>query len=364
MKIKEVLSCLEQRFPLSWQEDFDNCGIQCGDKEREITGALICFELSDSVIDEAIRTGANLVISHHPLIFKGVKKIEPTNRVGRIICKAIENKILVYSMHTNVDSGIGGGNDLFAEKLQLKNVSVLAPAEGMYRKLVFFVPAMNADNVCQALYKVGCGKIGNYDRCSYNVHGEGTFRPLEGSNPYIGQMNKVESVEELRVEMIFPASIQRKVISTLYAEHPYEEPAFDIFKIENVSRQVGLGRVGELPEPMMPEQFFEYLKHQLHIEHLRYSGDMNKMIKKVAVCGGAGGSFIGQAMASGADAYVTGDIRYHDFFTPDNQMVIADIGHFEGEHFIKEIIYNELNKNFSNFAISKIKDEVSEVNVI
>ena len=364
MKIKEVLSCLEQRFPLSWQEDFDNCGIQCGDKEREISGALVCFELSESVIDEAIRLGANLVISHHPLIFKGIKKIEPTHRIGRILCKAIENRILIYSMHTNVDSGIGGGNDVFAEKLQLKNVSVLAPAENMYRKLVFFVPMMKAANVCQALYKVGCGHIGNYDRCSYNVIGEGTFRPLEGSHPYIGCTNEQESVEELRVEMIYPTAIQRKVISTLYAEHPYEEPAFDIFKVENESRQIGLGRVGELPEPMMPMQFFEYLKRQLRIEHLRYSGNMQKLVRKVAVCGGAGGSFIGQALASGADAYVTGDIRYHDFFSVDNQMIIADIGHYEGEHFIKEIIYNELNKNFSNFATSIIQDEVSEVSFI
>ena len=362
MKIKEVLAHLERRFPLSWQEDFDNCGVQVGDKEQEITGALVCFELRESVIDEAIRCGANLVISHHPLIFQGLKKIEPVNRTGRIVCKALAHNILIYSMHTNMDSAIGGGNDAFAEKLQLKEVSVLAPHEGNFRKLVFYVPAQDVTRVCDAMFAAGCGHIGNYDRCMFTVPGEGSFRPLEGSNPYIGRSNQVETVDEVRVEMIFPANIQKRVVSALYAAHPYEEPAFDIYRIENEERRVGLGRVGLLPEPMMPTQFFEFLKQQLQIEHLRYSGNMDKMIKKVAVCGGSGGSLIRQAMAAHADAYVTGDIKYHDFFMPDNQMIIVDVGHFEGEHFIKDIIYNELKKNFSNFAISIIEDEVSEVN--
>lgn len=361
MKIKEVLAHLERKFPLVWQEEFDNCGVQVGDKENEITGVVVCFELSESVIDEAIRRKANLVISHHPLIFQGLKKIEPVNRTGRIICKALAYQILIYSMHTNIDSAIGGGNDVLAQKLQLKEVSVLAPKAGLFRKLVFFVPSQDAARVCQALFDVGCGSMGNYDRCCFTAQGEGSFRPLEGARPYIGLTHATEIVEENRIEMIFPAGQQKKVVNALYAAHPYEEPAFDIYCLENAERTVGLGRVGRLPEPMTLNQFFSYLKQCLHIDHIRYGGRQDKMIERVAVCGGSGSSLIRHAMAARADAYVTGDVKYHDFFISDNQLLIADIGHYEGEHFIKEIIYNELKKNFSNFASSIIENEISEV---
>ncbi|MBP5650957.1 MAG: Nif3-like dinuclear metal center hexameric protein [Bacteroidales bacterium] len=252
MKIKEVLQFLESKFPLQWQEDFDNSGMQCGDKEQEITGAVVCFEFSDAVIEEAIRLKANLIVAHHPLIFgNGLKKIEPTDRVGRMVCKAIENRLVLYSMHTNVDSGIGGGNDAFAQKLKLQNARVLDP------KIV-----------------------------------EGEFNGL-----------------------------------------------------------VGLGKVGELPHAMSVPEFVAYVKDCLGLQVVKYSGDINRPVKTVAVCGGAGSSLIRQAMRSGADAYVTGDIRYHDFFITDNQMLILDVGHFEGEHFIKDILYAVLKENFSNFAI-------------
>lgn len=252
MKIKEVINYLESKFPLSWQEDFDNSGMQCGDKEREITGALVCFEFSDAVIDEAIQLNANLIVAHHPLIFgSGLKKIEPTDRVGRMVCKAIENKLVLYSMHTNVDSGIGGGNYAFAEKLKLKNSKVLDP--------------------------------------------------------------------KLLVD-------------------------------ENMGL-VGLGQYGELPEAMSVPVFLQYVKDCLGLQVVKYAGNINRPVRTVAVCGGSGSSLIRQAIKSGADAYVTGDVRYHDFFIPDNQMLIVDVGHFEGEHFIKDILYAEIKENFSNFAI-------------
>ena len=252
MKIKEVIQHLESRFPLEWQEDFDNSGMQCGDKEQEITGALVCFEFSDKVIEEAIDLKANLIVAHHPLIFgNGLKKIEPTNRVGRMVCKAIENKLVLYSMHTNVDSGVGGGNYAFADKLKLRNCHVLDP------------------------------------------------KALEGE----------------------------------------------------YSGRVGLGQVGELPEAMPVPQFVQYVKDCLGLQVVKYAGYIDRPVKKVAVCGGSGSSLIRQALLSGADAYVTGDVRYHDFYTPDNQMLILDVGHFEGEHFIKDILYAELKENFCNFAI-------------
>lgn len=365
MKISEVLSFLEGKYPLNYQEEFDNCGIQCGDKEQEITGVLVCFEMSEETIDEAIRHNANLVISHHPLILrKGIFKIEPTNRVGRIICKALENKMVLYSMHTNLDSAVGGVNDTFAAKLGLENVRVLSPIPAGLCKLSFFVPADHAESVCNALFEAGCGHIGNYDHCAYKVEGHGMFRPTVGSNPFIGIHGEVTEVEEERIEMVFPAHLQKKVIITLYQSHPYEEPAFDIYPLENTNRKVGLGRIGDLPEAVPAQIFLLKLKETLGLQTVRYYGNTDKLIRRVAVLGGGGSSFIGQAMAAGADIYVTGDVKYHDFHSSDRKMIIADIGHFESEHFIKEIIFNELKENFNTFAVSLAESEKMQISIL
>lgn len=357
MKIREVTQHLEKRFPLYLQEDFDNCGVQCGDVNQEIRGVLVCFEMSESVLDEAIAMGANLVISHHPLMLKrGICKIEPNNRVGKLLCKALANNMVLYSLHTCVDSAEGGGNDVFAEKMGLQNVSVLVPHSDLYRKLVVFVPSTHRQQLTEALYQVGCGVQGQYDHCSYRVAGEGSFRPNSQAHPFIGSANEVSFVEEDRVELIFPSHLQRKVITTLYENHPYEEPAFDILRLDNLSRTVGLGRVGDLPKEMSVSQFLQYVKERMGVPTFRYYGDAKKTIRRVAVCGGAGASFIRAAMACGADAYVTGDIKYHDFLDTDKQILLADIGHYEGECFIKEIIYKEVKENFTTFAaeISKM----------
>ena len=351
MTIKDVTQFLEQKFPLYLQEDFDNCGVQCGDVQQEITGAMVCFEMSEQVIDEAIEKGCNLVISHHPLILKrGITKILPSDRVGAMICKALAHNIVLYSMHTNIDSGEGGGNDAFAEKLGLQNVKVLEPHKGLYRKLVVFVPADHAEQLKNALFEIGCGVQGNYDHCGYTLKGQGQFRPLEGSKPFLGQENQVEHVEEERIEMIYPAGLQRIVVQTLYKNHPYEEPAFDLLSLENESRTIGLGRIGELPKAMPVDEFLAYLKAHLGFTHCRYAGDATKMIRKVALCGGGGSSFIDLAIASGADAYVSGDFKYHDFFKSHSGTLLVDIGHYEGEFFIKNIIFDLLNEKFATFA--------------
>ena len=362
MTIKQVTQFLEQKFPLYLQEDFDNCGVQCGDVRQEITGAMICFEMSEQVIDEAIAEGCNLVISHHPLMLKrGINKIVPTDRVGAMICKALAHNMVLYSMHTNIDSGEGGGNDVFAEKLELQHVKVLEPHKGLYRKLVVFVPKENAEALKSALFEVGCGVQGNYDSCGYTVHGQGQFRPLEGANPHIGEENRLEHVEEERIEMIYPTGLQRAVVQTIYEHHPYEEPAFDLLPLENESRTIGLGRIGELPKAMPVSEFLEYLKDKLGFEHCRYAGDATKMIRKVALCGGGGSSFIDLAIASGADAYVSGDFKYHDFFKSHSGTLLVDIGHYEGEFFIKNIIFNLLNEKFTTFATLISKLEFLEV---
>jgi len=363
MKIKEVIQFLEQKFPLHWQEDFDNCGVQCGDKEREITGIVVCFDMSEAVLEETIAKGANMVISHHPIIYKNsIKRIEPTDRVGKILCKALENKILLYSMHTNIDSGKNGGNLLFAQKLGLQKLSVLSPKENQFYKLVVFVPFENSIILKEALFKAGCGNIGNYSHCSYSCEGVGSFKPLPGSSPHIGQHNHIERVEEERVEMVFPRNKKRQIIEVLYQHHPYEEPAFDIIALENQNREVGLGRVGWLPQPMPANSFIKYVKEKLKLESVRFSGNMELEIHKVAVCGGGGASFIQDALAAEADVYITGDLKYHDFFIPENKMLLIDIGHFEGEHFIREIITTLLQENFTTFAVHFTKAEFPIVN--
>ena len=364
MKIKEVLAHLEKRYPLYLQEDFDNCGVQCGDKEQELTGVLVCFDPTMEILEEALTKKANLVVSHHPLLRNGLKKIEPTDRVGRLICKAIENRMVIYAMHTNIDSAVGGGNDLFAKKLDLRECAVLSPKESLYQKIVFFAPAENSGSIKDALFAVGCGILGKYENCSYSVNGRGSFKPLSDAQPHIGQINQLEEVEEERVEMIFPAAIQRKVLDAFFKIHPYEEPAYDIVNVENRSREAGLGRVGKLPFPMEAEAFFDYVKEKMGVSQIRYSGELSKRIERVAICGGGGSSLIQAALCAGADAYVTGDIKYHDFYIPDNQMIIADIGHFESEHFIREIIYNEITENFINFATSLSEVEKLKIHYI
>ena len=363
MQIKEVIHFLEQKFPLHWQEDFDNCGIQCGDATRNITGIVVCFDMSEAVIDEAIAKGANMVISHHPIIYKtGLKKIEPTNRVGKIIIKALENKILLYSMHTNIDSGKEGGNVLFAQKLELQKLSVLSPKENQFNKLVVFVPSENSLLLKEALFRAGCGNIGNYSHCSYSCEGIGSFKPLASANPHIGKHNRMERVEEERIEIIFPKNKKRQIIETLYQSHPYEEPAFDIIALENQDREVGLGRVGWLPKPVPATDFIHYVKEKLNLDFVKFSGDMNTEIKKVAVCGGGGASFVTDALAAGVDAFITGDLKYHDFFIPENKMLLIDIGHFEGEHFIREIIVTLLQENFNTFATHFTEVETPVIN--
>jgi dinuclear metal center YbgI/SA1388 family protein len=365
MKIKEVIARLEESFPLYWQEDFDNCGIQCGDKEREITGIMVCFDMSEKVLDEAISKNCNMVISHHPIIYKtGLKKIEPTNRVGKVVCKALENKLLLYSMHTNMDSGIDGGNVLFAQKLGLQNLEVLAPKTDMFRKLIVFVPQADAERLKQSLFEAGAGTLGKYQHCSYTTDGLGSFLPLEGAKPAIGIVGKEEQVEEVKLEVIFPVVLQKKVVEALFAHHPYEEPAFDILKLENLNYHVGLGRVGTLAEPMELTEFLQFAKKQLNLEVIKYSGKIGRKIQKVAVCGGGGASYVADALAMNADIYLTGDIKYHDYFIPENRMVVADIGHFEGENFIRDIIYNEINKIFTNFASYISEDEKLEISWI
>ena len=357
MKIKEIVSALERFAPLPLQDGFDNAGLQVGLTEAEATGALLCLDVTEAVVDEAITLGYNLIVSHHPLIFKGYKSITGRDYIERCIMKAISNGITIYSAHTNLDNAPGGVNFKIAEKIGLKNVRILAPKEECLIKLVTFVPVEHAEEVRKALFEAGCGCIGNYDSCSYNLQGEGTFRALEGANPFCGNVGKLHSEAEVRIETILPAFRKSAVVKALLAIHPYEEPAFDLYPLKNSWNQVGSGVVGELEEPETELEFLKRIKKLFEVgcvKHYRLTG---RLIQKVAFCGGAGAFLAPQAVACGADVFLTGEIKYHDYFSYDDRILMAEIGHYESEQYTKEIFYSIIREMFPG-----LEDQATRVN--
>jgi len=351
MILSEIISFLNSRFPLSLQESYDNCGLLIGNAESEITGALICLDITGEVLDEAIGKNCNLVISHHPLIFSGIKSLTGQNDTERLVIRAIKENIAVFALHTNLDNHFEGVNQMLCSKLGILNAEILRPMTGILRKLVTFCPVSHADLVREAILNAGAGQIGNYDNCSYNSAGEGTFRALAGANPYVGELGKLHTESEVRIETIFPAYIESAVIVALKQAHPYEEVVYDIYPLTNKHNRIGAGMVGTLPEAIDTEEFLISVKEILHLGCIRHTNLKNKKIQKIAVCGGSGSFLINDAISCNADIYMTGDIKYHDFFIPGNRMILADIGHFESEQFTKELIYTLLKKKFTTFAL-------------
>ena len=355
MKIKEIVSALERFAPLPLQDGFDNAGLQIGLTEAEATGALLCLDVTEAVLDEAIALGYNLIISHHPLIFKGYKSITGKDYVERCILKAIKNDIVIYSAHTNLDNAQGGVNYKIAEKIGLKNLKVLEPKESNLVKLVTFVPYAQADVVRQALFAAGCGNIGNYDSCSYNLRGEGTFRAKEGTHPFCGTIGELHHEEEVRIETILPIYKKAEVVKALVAAHPYEEPAFDLYPLQNNWQQAGAGIVGELDEPETELEFLKCIKKTFEVGCVRHNKLTGREIQKVALCGGAGAFLLPQAIRMGADVFITGEIKYHDYFGHEEDILMAEIGHYESEQYTKEIFYSIIRDLFPNFALQLSK---------
>lgn len=355
MKIKEIVSALERFAPLPLQDGFDNAGLQIGLTEAEATGALLCLDVTEPVIDEAIAHGCNLIISHHPLIFKGYKSITGKDYVERCILKAIRNDIVIYSAHTNLDNAAGGVNFKIAEKIGLKNVQILEPKENSLLKLVTFVPSAQADTVRKALFNAGCGTIGNYDSCSYNTKGEGTFRAGEGTNPFCGSIGELHHEEEVRIETIVPAFRKAEAIRALLATHPYEEPAFDLYPLQNTWAQVGSGVVGELDSCESELEFLKRIKKTFEVGCLKHNKLSGREIKKVALCGGAGSFLLPQAIRSGADVFITGEIKYHDYFGHEEEILMAEIGHYESEQYTKEIFYSIIREVCPNLVLQQSK---------
>jgi dinuclear metal center YbgI/SA1388 family protein len=353
MRIKEILQLIEQLAPLPLQEDFDNSGLQAGDIHREATGALLCIDVTENVIEEAISLNCNLIISHHPLAFKPFKSLTGSTYVERCMINAIKNDIVIYAAHTNLDNATGGVNFELAKMLGLQNVHILSAQKNALLKLVTFVPDTHAENVRTALFNAGAGNIGNYDSCSYNLLGEGTFRAKEGANPFIGEIGEVHTEKEMRIETILPRYKQNEVLRALLAVHPYEEPAYDFYPLENKWAQAGSGIVGELPEPMPEQEFLYLLKDVFNLSTIKHTKLQNRDIRDVAICGGSGAFLIPQAIGYGADAFVTGEAKYNDFYDVDGRLLFAVVGHYESEICTKDIFFEVISKKYPTFVLHK-----------
>lgn len=364
MQIQEIIKAIEEFAPPAYQESYDNAGLLIGNAKQEASGVIVNLDCTEAVVDEALQKGANLIVVHHPLIFRGLKRITGKNFIERIVIKAIKNDIAIYAAHTNLDSVQGGVNSAICDKIGLINRAVLSPVKGALSKLVVFVPQAQADNVRKAIFEAGAGQIGDYDCCSFNLNGQGTFRGSDNTNPFVGEKNKLHFEDEVRIETILPNYMTSKVVSAMIEAHPYEEVAYDLYPLNNEHNRVGLGMVGELENPVDEIAFLEMLKEKFEAKIIRHSQLAGKQIKKVAVCGGSGSSLLDKAKASGADVFVSGDFKYHQFFDANNRIVIADVGHFETEQFTKEIFYRLLIKKFPNFAVFQSEVNTNPINFI
>jgi dinuclear metal center YbgI/SA1388 family protein len=355
--IKDIAACFEAFAPLALQQSYDNSGLLVGNMDAHVDSALLTIDVTEAVIDEAIRKKCGLIISHHPLIYSGLKKLTGKNNVERTVIKAVKNDIAIYAAHTNIDAAAGGVNAKICEKLGLVNTKVLQPAEGKLKKLVTFIPADAAEKVRESVFNAGAGHIGNYDWCGYNIEGTGSFRAGDETNPYVGEKGKVHFENEIRFETIFPAWLQQSIVQALVSAHPYEEVAYDIYPLDNALETTGSGMVGNLPEPANEKDFLAHLKAIFGCSYIRHTTLRDEKVARVAVSGGAGSFLLKDAISAKADVFVSSDFKYHQFFDAENKIVIADVGHFESEQFTKELFYEVLVKNFPKFAV-----RFSEVN--
>ncbi|BAX79390.1 Nif3-like dinuclear metal center hexameric protein [Labilibaculum antarcticum] len=357
LKVRDIVSSIEEMAPLTYQESYDNAGLLIGSYDSDVAGVLICLDVVESVVEEAVKKGANLIIAHHPIVFKGLKRFNGNNYVERTVILAIQNNIAIYAAHTNLDSVKGGVSDRICDLIGLQNRRILSPVSEDLYKLVTFVPNNYAQKVRDALFVAGAGSIGNYDSCSYTSEGIGSFRAGEGTDPFLGEKGKLHLEPEVRVETVFPKHLKNKITSALLKSHPYEEVAYDLYQLENDNNQVGLGMIGELSVSEEPLLFLKRIKEIFGCACIRHTEICKKEIKTVAVCGGSGSSLLSKAISQKADVYVSGDFKYHEFFDAEGRIIIADIGHYESEQFTRDIFYEIVKKKFPNFAVY-----ISEIN--
>jgi len=351
MKISDITGFLESIAPPAFQEQYDNSGLIIGNPQAAVSSALLTIDVTEEVIDEAIKKGCNIIIAHHPVVFKGLKRFNGSNYTERCVIKAIKNDIAIYAAHTNFDSIHGGVNTGICEKLGLKDCTILSPLKGHLLKLVTFIPRNHVKKVREAVFNAGAGHIGNYEKCSYNLDGTGTFMGNEDSNPFAGEKGKLHFEEETRFETILPKHLKSKVLNALLGAHPYEEVAYDFYELDNDYYGAGMGMVGLLEGEEDETEFLLKLKRIFKSKIIKHTRLLGKSVKKVAVCGGSGSFLLNNAISSGADIFITGDFKYHQFFDAEDKIVIADIGHYESEQFTKDVFYEILTKKFPKFAV-------------
>lgn len=352
IKIKDVTSHLEQLAPISYQESYDNAGLITGKENWVVTGILITLDCTEAVVEEAIQKKCNLIVAHHPIVFRGLKKITGKTYVERTIIKALKNDICIYAIHTNLDNVAKGVNQKIAEKIGLTDLKILSPSTQGLSKLVSFIPKEHLSKVMDAVHEAGAGSVGKYDNCSFQITGTGKFRPTAEAKPHLGEVGKMEEVEEVRIEVLLASHQEHAILSALKSAHPYEEVAYYLSPLSNQNQDVGSGLIGKLQKPMEPIDFLKHLKRSMNTALIRHTNiDSIEKIEKVALCGGAGSFLLPTAKAKAADAFVSADFKYHEFFDAEDKILIADVGHYESEQFTKELLKEVLDKKFPNFAI-------------
>lgn len=351
IRVKDIVTYLEQVAPLAYQEAYDNAGLLVGQAAAPVTGVLICLDITEAVLQEAKAKACNFIIAHHPLIFQPISKLTGKNHVERCITYAIKQDLAIYGLHTNLDNVAQGVNRQIAQCLDLQSMAILFPKPDVLGKLTTFAPRSSIASVLQALHTAGAGHIGDYTHCSFVANGTGSFQPTATENPHLGTPNGLEKVEEGRIEVVFPMHLKAGLLQALQAAHPYEEVAYDIHRIENTHAKVGAGMVGVLPQSFSNDEFLNYLKAKMNLVCVRHTAPLTRPIKRVAVCGGSGSRLIPKAIAAQADVLVTADVKYHEFFQAEGQILIADIGHYESEVGTKALIYTLLSEKFTSIAL-------------
>ncbi|UKN02643.1 Nif3-like dinuclear metal center hexameric protein [Paracrocinitomix mangrovi] len=362
MKVKEVANYLESLAPLSSQESYDNSGLIAGNPDVEITGVLVSLDCTEEIVQEAIDKKCNLIISHHPIVFKGLKRLTGKNYVERTVIKAIQNNICLYAIHTNLDNYQNGVNKKIGDLIGINKTEILSPANDVLQKLIVFTPKDAAESVKNAIFSAGGGNIGNYSECSFNSDGLGTYKGNENSNPAYGEKGSRHQEEEIKIEVLISNHISSQVVRSMLAAHPYEEVAYDLVPLNNQNKFEGSGMVGELEHPMDEKEFLALLKNTFKTGCIRHTALFNKPIKKVAWCGGSGSFLLKNAIRSEADIFITGDFKYHEFFDAEDKIIIADIGHYESEQFTIDLIADMIRKKFSTFALYLTEENTNPVN--
>jgi len=353
MIIQDIITVLEKIAPPSLQESYDNAGLITGDVNWQCTGIITTLDATEDVVHEAIQNKCNCIVAHHPIVFGGLKKITGRNYVERTVIKAIKNDIAIYAIHTNLDNILDGVNGKIADKLGLINRQVLQPKSNSLKKLFTFVPLDHAEKVRSAIFAAGGGQVGNYSECSFNAAGSGTFKAGEGTDPFVGKIGERHTEAEIKIEVIFPAWLEKPVLFAMLAAHPYEEVAYDIIALDNRNATIGSGLIGELPEAMDETTILQNIKEKFNLSVIKHTAFTGKPVKKIALCGGAGSFLIGAAVGAGANLYISSDIKYHEFFDANGKLMIADIGHYESEQFTIDLLFEVLREKFLNFAVLK-----------